>query len=195
MLTIQNKKIDIENKHLICNIEYPVIQNNSCNILVQNINQKIYEDIIVFKDININQQIEQKYNLLMFINYEVTLNKNNLVSIPIVFSESTKYNRIISYINTYNYDINNNTKINLKDIFKNEFDFKSYINQSIENKTQERFKGITDNQDFYITPNSIVICFSSYELYSDYPGIEELEIDFKKIKDNLSEYAKKQIME
>ncbi|MGL5718178.1 MAG: DUF3298 domain-containing protein [Paraclostridium sp.] len=194
MLIIKNHQINREDKHLICNIEYPEIENKNNTPLISAINKTIHEDISTFKDMNLNQHQENKYNLLIFIDYEITLNKNHLISIPIVFSESTKYNRLISYINTYNYDTNNK-KIELKDIFKDNFNYQSYINKHIENETQTIFKGITENQTFYITPQSIIICFSSYELDSQYPGIDEFEIPFKLIKSNLSDYTKKYIME
>lgn len=195
MLTIKNHQIDIENKNLICSIEYPAIQNLQNNKTISNINENIYQDIITFKETNITQHLENKYNLLIFIDYEITLNKNNLISIPIVFSESIKYNRLINYINTYNYDINNNKKIELKDIFKIDFDYKSHINNTIEKQTEKPFKGISSDQTFYITPKSIIICFSSYELDPQYSGIEEFEINFKQIENNLSQYTKELIME
>lgn len=195
MLTIKNHQIDIENRNLICNIEYPVIQNQINNKLLSYINEKIYEDILTFKEMNIAQHLENKGNLLIFIDYETTLNQYNLISIPIVFSESAKYNRLISYINTYNFDINKDKKIELKDIFESNFDYTSYINNLIEKEIETKFNGITSDQTFYITPQSIVICFSSYELDNQYPGIEEIEIKFKSIKDHLTEYTKNYIME
>ena len=195
MLTIKNHQIDIENNNLICNIEYPTIQNTSNNNLITYINKTIQEDIITFKEVNIDNYLENKHDLLILANYEITLNKNNLISIPIVFSESEKYSRLINYINTYNYDINKNKKIELSDIFKNKFNYTSYINNLIEKQTDTPFRGILPDQTFYITPNSIVICFSSYELYNLYSGIQGFEIKFKEIEENLSEYTKTQIME
>lgn len=195
MLTIKNNQIDIENKNLICNIEYPTIQNTSNNNLITYINKTMREDILAFKQVNIDNYLENKHDLLILANYEITLNKNNLISIPIVFSESEKYSRLINYINTYNYDINKNKKIELSDIFKNKFNYTSYINNLIEKQTDTPFRGILPDQTFYITPNSIVICFSSYELDNLYSGIQEFEIKFKEIEENLSEYTKTQIME
>ena len=195
MLTIKDNQIDIENKNLICNIEYPTIQNILNNNLITYINKTIKEDILAFKQVNIDNYLENKHNLLILANYEITLNKKNLISIPIVFSESEKYSRLINYINTYNYDINRNKKIELSDIFKNKFNYTSYINNLIEKQTDIPFRGVLPDQNFYITANSIVICFSSYELDNLYSGIQEFEIKFKEIEENLSEYTKTQIME
>ena len=157
MLTIKNNQIDIENRNLICNIEYPTIQNTLNNNLITYINKTIKEDILAFKQVNIDNYLENKHNLLILANYEITLNKNNLISIPIVFSESEKYSRLINYINTYNYDINKNKKIELSDIFKNKFNYTSYINNLIEKQTDIPFRGVLPDQNFYITANSIVI--------------------------------------
>ena len=195
MLTIKNIQIYIENKNIICNIEYHTIQNTSNNNQITYINKTMREDILAFKQVNIDNYLENKHNLLILANYEITLNKNNLISIPIVFSESEKYSRLINYINTYNYDINKNKKIELSDIFKNKFNYTSYINSIIEKQTDTPFRGVLPDQNFYITPNSIVICFSSYELDNLYSGIQEFEIKFKEIEENLSEYTKTQIME
>ena len=59
MLTIKNNQIDIENKNLICNIEYPTIQNTSNNNLITYINKTMREDILAFKQVNIDNYLDR----------------------------------------------------------------------------------------------------------------------------------------
>ena len=150
-------------------------------MLFRSINHRIYEDIIAFKSA-IEDIAYCKNNCLSCIStdYYITYNNNGIISIPIEFSQlDGLYN--ISYINSYNYDINLEKEINIKDIFNSETDYMEIITKKIDNKIKELSRELSidkyimvldylkdiifcDNPTFYISTDSIVICFSSYEL-------------------------------
>ena len=105
--------------------------------------------------------------------YYITYNNNGIISIPIEFSQlDGLYN--ISYINSYNYDINLEKEIDIKDVFNSEIDYMEIIAKKIDNKIKELSRELSidkyimvldylkdiifsDNPTFYISKDGIVI--------------------------------------
>ena len=113
MLSIQTSKIEKKDNLFVYNLNYPIIKSDDENNIINHINNRIYEDIIAFKsvvedimDVNNNQQS------FISTNYYIKYNNNGIISIPIEFTQvDGLYN--ISYINSYNYDINLEKEINI----------------------------------------------------------------------------------
>jgi len=181
MLSIQTSKIEKKDNLFVYNLNYPIIKSDDENNIINHINNRIYEDIIAFKsvvedimDVNNNQQS------FISTNYYIKYNNNGIISIPIEFTQvDGLYN--ISYINSYNYDINLEKEINIKDLFKSEVDYMKIITKKIDSKIKELSRNLsldeyiivldylkdiifTDDPAFYISKDGIVVCFSSYEL-------------------------------
>lgn len=193
MIDIKTRYIDIEDESLNCIIEYPVITSSEDNIFIKNINKKIYEDINIFKDISKEEVVYSNEKSTIFIDYETHLNKNNIISISIVFSEIYKNNHIINYINTYNYDLKNEKKILIKDIFNKKCNYEKLIKSSIKNQIKELPQYITCDLSFYITSKYISINFSSYEILNS-NEITNVKLYFGEIKEFLSEYTRKYLV-
>jgi len=49
------------------------------------------------------------------------------------------------------------------------------------------FRGITVNQDYYLTPKNLVIYFQQYEYTPGYVGIPEFEIPYRTIINYINE--------
>ncbi|MDV4149320.1 DUF3298 and DUF4163 domain-containing protein [Clostridium sp. AL.422] len=91
--------------------------------------------------------------------------------------------------NTYNIDIKSGSKLMLKDLFKEGYDYKTYINEEISKEIskhpeyyftgKEGFNGIKDDQSFYIRDNKIIIHFPYYEIAPYVTGMPEFEIEMK----------------
>ena len=106
MVSIQTSSIEKKDKLSVYNLNYPIIKSDNKKNIINNINHRIYEDIIAFKSA-IEDIGYSKNNCLSCIStdYYITYNNNGIISIPIEFSQlDGLYN--ISYINSYNYDIN-----------------------------------------------------------------------------------------
>ncbi len=177
MLKIEKSYIDEEYGNLNCIIEYPVITNLNNNSFIEYINKKIHDDILILKEISMEESVYSNSSTIIFTEFKENLNKNNIVSISIIFSELYNSNKIINYINTYNFDLKRKRELLVEDIFnKTEF---------IENNI---------GQNFYITKDYISIVFSSYE-NKDTFDIDELKIYFKDNENNISNYIKNYVME
>lgn len=205
MLSIQMSSIDKKDKLSVYNLNYPIIKSDNEQNIINYINKRIYNDIITFKssmeDIS---DIENNYLSCVSTDYHITYNKNGIISIPIEFSQlDGLYN--ISYINSYNYDINLQKEINITDIFNSDTDYTELISKKITNKIKELSKELSldkyitvldylkdivfsDNPTFYISKDSIFICFSSYELDPSISDLSIFKISFQEDKDYLSKY-------
>ncbi|MDU1538699.1 MAG: hypothetical protein E6902_03685 [Paeniclostridium sordellii] len=193
MVDIKTRYIDIEDESLNCIIEYPVITSSEDNIFIKNINKKIYEDINIFKDISKEEVVYSNEKSTIFIDYETHLNKNNIISISIVFSEIYKNNHIINYINIYNYDLKNEKKILIEDIFNKKCNYEKLIESSIKNQIKELPQYIACDLSFYITSKYISINFSSYEILNS-NEITNVKLYFGEIKEFLSDYTRKYLV-
>jgi len=205
MLSIQTSKIEKKDNLFVYNLNYPIIKSDDENNIINHINNRIYEDIIAFKsvvedimDVNNNQQS------FISTNYYIKYNNNGIISIPIEFTQADGlYN--ISYINSYNYDINLEKEINIKDLFKSEVDYMKIITKKIDSKIKELSRNLsldeyiivldylkdiifTDDPAFYISKDGIVVCFSSYELDQNIKDISTFKISFIEDINYLSKY-------
>lgn len=201
MLQIGDKKIKSENNLLRFYLSYPVIKSKSS--LISKINDIIYQDVENFKELvsdTLNKPIIKgfDYKINALSEYRINLNENQIISISIEFSQLIGLYDI-TYVNSYNYDIDLEKEIKLKDLFKENVDYIDIINffilKDIDEYLYDRFKGISDDNTFYITKEYLVICFSSYELDQSYSVALEFKIPIDEIKKYLSDYMINNILE
>lgn len=201
MLQIGDKKIKSENNLLRFYLSYPVIKSKSS--LISKINDIIYQDVEKFKELvsdTLNKPIIKgfDYKINALSEYRINLNENQIISISIEFSQLIGLYDI-TYVNSYNYDIDLEKEIKLKDLFKENVDYIDIINffilKDIDEYLYDGFKGISDDNTFYITKEYLVICFSSYELDQSYSVALEFKIPIDEIKKYLSDYMINNILE
>lgn len=206
MLSIDKNVIDESTSLVKCNLSYPIINEESVySNIINLINNVVYEDIITFKDVvsdelNINIFTLTENMLHVITEYRVTLNKNNIISIPIEFSQLLGLYDI-TYINCYNYDLNKSKSIKLADLFNVDKDYIKIINYKLYQKFQyiikkyspedikKDFQGICNDSNFYIEKDGIVICFSSYEISKNISHVVEFKLLFSEYEEILSEYT------
>ncbi len=96
----------------------------------------------------------------------------------------------MTYLNSYNYNLINGKKLKLSDMFKKDIDYKKIVNEYINHvisqnpdiyfQGEDGFKGIKEDQSFYIENDAIVIYFSLYEIAPYYVGIPKFKMEFDK---------------
>ena len=211
---IETKSIIEESEFFKARIKYPYLKIKDKNInkkssrveTVENINKDIYRYILEFKN-RIKEESKQyekdykkiyskqkdqyvKYQYEAYSEYEITYNKNNILSIPITTYEFTGGAHGMTYLKSYNYNLLTGKQIKIKDIFKSGTDYKNIINDSIykeieKNKDlyftgENEFKGIKSNQEFYIEEDGIVVYFQLYDIAPYYVGIPKFKIPWNK---------------
>ena len=203
----------IKNALLDNNLNYPVI--NKTNNYINYINTKIQEDVICFKEVIKEILIEEKSNIPLNLKstYKITFNKNNIISIPMEFTQFIEqYN--INYINTYNYDFNLEKEIKIKDIFNEILDYKTFLSNLIKIQITLMLEDSSNKQDineydlinmifnleiyedqaFYLEDDGLVICLSSYEMGSGSNNVLEFKIMYEDAIDYFSEYFLREIL-
>ncbi|QJA08322.1 DUF3298 and DUF4163 domain-containing protein [Romboutsia sp. CE17] len=219
LFVVESKIENKENEFFKYNIKYPFMnfkeeyaKKNKKNVkIIDEINKDIYEYIMSFKE-NISKQSEKykedytniyakekekyvKYQYEADSDYQVTYNKNNIISIPITTYEFTGGAHGMTYLKSFNYNLNNGSKLMLKDLFKEDIDYEKIINNFIKSEISKNkllyftgkdgFKGIKRDQDFYLEDDGIVVYFQLYDIAPYYVGIPKFKLTYNQFGDYL----------
>ncbi|MFZ5351287.1 MAG: DUF3298 and DUF4163 domain-containing protein [Bacillota bacterium] len=176
--------IKYESKYIDVELRIPVLSSSEYSYAVNKLNQSIRNDIIEFKEqmeaaaVKAAQEAQKtgkEYTRYVISTiYEVTFNKNAVVSISIIYYEFIEGKNY--YIKTsYNYNLNTGQPLSLKNLFMPGVDYISLINREIreelaQNKEKyfpgalQKFKGISEDQPFYIDSDSLNIYFGFHQI-------------------------------
>ena len=133
----------------------------------------------------------------IFSTFEIKKNRDDVISILVKYYKySGGAHGYYEYI-PYNIDLRKGNFIALKDIFKDNVDYKMLINKEIENQIKEmrknekyidkiyEFHGIKENQKFYLQDGKIVIFFDLYDIAPYAAGVPEFPITSKNIENQI----------
>ena len=189
MIELIKSSIQDSDTYGVYNLNYPTIINVD-NKIINIINHKILEDIKIFKDVSKNdiKNLLKNTRYLYYISseYNVFFNSNNIFSISLELCQLVGiYN--INYIKSYNYDISLEKEIKLTDLFKNNINYKKFINNLIKKENNIDIE-IYDEISFCFSNKELIIYFSSYEIDFNIPNISFILIDINLYKDYFSVY-------
>ncbi|MFU0825770.1 DUF3298 and DUF4163 domain-containing protein [Clostridium sp.] len=196
---VENKLISKDDLIEI-NLQIPVLQGLSDLKLQEKINSMFKTDILSFK--NEIEEMAKEYSdqaeehgipvmpCTAITTYKVTCIKGNLLSLYIDYYQYTGGAHGLTFRKAYNINLTNGNKLTLKDLFKEGTLYKDIINNEINKKIEENkemyfpssFKGISDDQDFYIDGKNLVIFFQLYDIAPYAFGIPEFKIPLDKFK-------------
>lgn len=211
--SIDYENIIREEPYINSILNIPIININ--NKTIQNsINNMLRREVLGFYE-KVKQEASQYYSdakgvginpFIANVTFDVKENENNIISIYTIYYQYSGgahgYNNDI----TYNINLSDGKLIELKDLFKKNIDYKSIINEKINKQIDEKikeygestpiydFKGIKDNQQFYLQDNNLVIYFELYEIAPYAAGIPKFEIPLKELKDVLNEKYKELLL-
>ncbi|SKA93011.1 Protein of unknown function [Caloramator quimbayensis] len=205
---ISDKSIKYSNEKMEVDLKIPVISELKDKNIEKKLNDKIEKYILSFKE-EIEKMAEEDYkahketpeipyNLHSAISqYTVKYNKNGILSIPTILYSYTGGAHGMTYKVSYNFNLNDGSEILLKDLFKENIDYKSLIINEIkkqmkENKDMMYFDDafntvskLEDNHPFYIEDDGIVVYYGLYEIAPYAAGIQEFKIPFTTLKDKI----------
>ena len=194
-IIIESKTILVDFKGADTKVEIPVIKGLSDIKYQDELNQFMKshteKEIEEFK-VNAKSGMEASKELkpVLWIDYEVKSNGDTLSFVINSYTYLGGANGI-SRKNYYNINTKENKTLELKDLFKENEDYKSLINAEINKQIKEQildetkiyfegddgFKSIKDNQNFYVDKNgNLVIAFDKYEIAPGYMGHPEFKI-------------------
>lgn len=204
-IIITNKNIKQDTTSINEDISFPKINSTKYMEGAEKVNTIIEKDIITWRDdlTQLSKEYEKEFKdsngeLIPFelvTKYDVTYNDNNLLSIPMDYYQFTGGAHGLTTKIGYNFQLDSGTKLKLKELFNDNFDFKTIINKKVKEEIAKNpqeyfsdgddFKGIKDEQDFYLAKDGLVVYFQLYEIAPYSSGIKEFKIPYADIEKGL----------
>ena len=126
--------------------------------------------------------------------YSVTLNNELLISLYNDYYEFLGGAHGATTRTSYTIDKELEKIVDLKDLFKEGYDYKTVINNEIKKQIAkepykyfepaDKFKGISDNQSYYVDKNNLIIYYQQYEIAPYVSGIPEFTISLDSFQTN-----------
>ena len=131
----------------------------------------------------------------LYARYKVT-NNSDIISFYIDYYQFSGGAHGITNRISYNIEKLSGKELQIKDIFKENFNYKDVINNEISRQIskdpdryftgKDGFNGINDNQNFYIKNGTLVVYFGLYEIAPYASGISEFIISNKLLEGNFN---------
>lgn len=190
-----------QNQYFYYDLKYPVIYNVKNGYfqvnenILKNLNETINSSVYSFKEgileeeqqINANNQGNNlKVNYKVYSDYDLTFNKNHVISLILNLTALDNNNPQYNDLYNYNIDLSTGNQILLKDIFRPGVDYiklvTDFVNFKISQSAGSYYENVTINipedQSFYLTDGGIVIYFGLDEISSAANGIPKFLMDF-----------------
>lgn len=199
-VAIVDKVYKSKDEYLEMDVIIPQIQDLDNKEGEKEINSEIVkwtEDWI--KDVNqivdqyFKDGVPPSFPYQLYSKYVVT-SMENPVSFYIDYYQFTGGAHGMTTRSSYNVDKNKGVKLVIKDLFKDNYDYKTIIDKEINKQIKkdpdkyftgkDGFNGIKENQDFYIRDNTIVVYFQLYEIAPYVAGFPEFNIPVELFKGN-----------
>lgn len=201
-IDISEKIIHNDIKYLNEDIKMPVFVNGSNKENEKRINSILYKDIVgrvtetekyvadEFKDINEKPLFPYEIKSI----FVVTEKNKDIISLYNDYYEFLGGAHGSTTRTGYTVDRNSEKILGIKELFLDEYDYRSFINNKIKENirkepdkyfyTADNFKGISDNQGFYIKDGNLIVFFEQYEIAPYVAGIPEFLIPIKEFGKN-----------
>lgn len=124
-----------------------------------------------------------------------SFNTDEVISLPVNYYQYTGGAHGLTTKISYNYDLKTGKEIKLKDLFKEGFDYKNIIDKKVrEDIAKEKdiyfengalFKGVSENQAYYLNKNGVIVYFQQYEIAPYSSGIREFKIPYGELSEGL----------
>ena len=202
-INLVEKSINKDLKYLKEDLKIPQFEDGKNIDKVNEINTKINNDIMpkvnegekaasdYYGGLNVEAP---KFPFEIYSRYTVTLNNNSIISIYNDYYEFLGGAHGLTTRTSYTVDKELEEILKLSDLFKEGYDYKTVINNEIKKQIakdrdkyfepSENFKGIADNQGYYINGNSLIIYYQEYEIAPYAGGIPEFIIPLDYFQSN-----------
>lgn len=194
-LIINSKNIINNTKSVDVNIQLPGVKSN--DKIITDIFTKIDDDITKWSDKLIKEANSDLFDPKYAVNsnFHVPYNANDLLSLNVMNYYYAGGAHGLSNLISYNYNVKTGKELKLKDFFVDGYDYKSFVNTKIKKYIANDkdtyfsggtdFKGISDEQDFYISDQGITVYFQAYEIAPYAAGIRYFLIPKAEVSNSL----------
>lgn len=203
-------KLTIGEKSIIKNLEYlkedikiPQLVDGNDEKKINSMNNKITDDIM--PKVEEAEKISKEYfggaekekptfPYEIYSRYTITTDNNSIISMYDDYYEYLGGAHGMTTRSSYTIDRKQEKLLSLKELFTEDYNYKDIINKEIKteiNKHPENyfdsgdaFKGISENQSFYIEGDNLVIYYQLYDLAPYVFGFPEFKIPLKSFDKN-----------
>ncbi|MDF2547412.1 MAG: hypothetical protein K0R93_2310 [Anaerosolibacter sp.] len=183
-ITISTKAVNNRTSVITTELKIPVIQGIANTQIQNNINKQVEDDLLEFKremeeEANIYAKLakEQGKPFVPFIAsniYSIPYNKASILSMNILYHQFIRGRH--SYIKVpYNYNILTGKSLSISDLFQEGANYKEAVNRQVRQQLQadsskyfpgtiEQFKGIAEDQPFYLENGYLVVFFGFHQI-------------------------------
>ncbi|WP_297523072.1 DUF3298 and DUF4163 domain-containing protein [uncultured Clostridium sp.] len=180
-LDIDSKNTIKKSANIDINIKNPIVKSKSKIVKsifdkINNENKKWSEGFI--KEANLDK-FDPKYEVNS--SFHVPYNNNDILSLNVMNYYYAGGAHGLNNLISYNYNVKTGEELKLKSLFVSSFDYKTHINEKIKSYISldkdtyfsggADFKGISDNQEFYISNEGITVYFQVYKIAPYAAGI------------------------
>lgn len=201
-LEVSEEVIKNDYKYLKEDIKIPQLKSDLDKNKVNSINDTIKNDILpkvseaekIAKEYFGNNSITPNFPFEIVSNYNVKLNDSKLISIYNDYYEYLGGAHGLTTRTSYTIDKEEVRLLTLQDLFVKNYNYKDIINseiirqinleQDIYFDSGKDFKGIKDNQDYYLDGENLIIYYQLYEIAPYVAGIREFKIPIKIFGEN-----------
>lgn len=175
------------------NIDYPFVEGLQDEDVQSSINGSIVERInsMFNTAVLLPQQID--FNEIVS-SYTLSLQRNGLISILFYLYTNTTDGNENTVYSSLIIDSNTGDEYDFEDLFNPNSNFRERLSQiSLETARRENvpfteeYVGVTDNQQFYLTENELVLYYQPGEFTPSSYGIFEISIPYSEIRDLFSQ--------
>lgn len=211
---INENQIQVGEKSIVKNLDYlkedvkiPQLMGGNELKKINLINDTINNDIM--PKVNEAEKIAKEYfdkpgqgnptfPYEVYSKYTSTANSKSIISMYNNYYEYLGGAHGMTYKTSYTIDKEKEELVSLKGLFINGYNYKELINKEIKNQISknpenyfnsgEEFKGINDNQSFYIDNDNLVIYYQLYEIAPYVAGFPKFKIPLKSFGENFIYY-------
>lgn len=206
--TIGSKTIVKNDEYIESTINMPIITNSN-KIVERSTNDRIKNDIFEFYNKSykeakqyLKDNPDEENKFVANVDFELKKNTDSALSIKVRYYTYSGGAHGYYQDIAYNVDMRTGKFLELMDLFKDNTKYKEVIDDEIKQQITElekkdkenvgiyNFKGIKENQNFYLQDDNLVIYFDLYDITPYAAGIPEFSINKKLISYMLkSEYV------
>ncbi|HAU32177.1 MAG: hypothetical protein XD78_2084 [Desulfotomaculum sp. 46_296] len=172
------------------NVGYPRVQGLKNAVVQEKINELIKQQVYSM----IPQEGCEEYQVIAG-SSEIKVNEKGILSLTTtVYTYRKHAANGLDVQKSLTVNLATGQVYQLADLFKSESNYRAVLTKIIKDQIRERnipiitdFNGITGQEDFYLTDDSLVIYFQEIEYTPHYVGIPEFIIPFTQLKGLINE--------
>lgn len=187
---LQNQTLEPEK----IKVDYPVIKDLPNEEVQNNINDAIISEVNSL----LNNQVlvpEKKDIKEVDVSYQIPLMEKGLLCIVFSIHINLSMDKTDTIFSSLTFDTDTGEKYELEDLFKPDCDYKETLSNMAMEKCDENevpllsdYEGLCDNQQFYLTPNGLVLFYQVDEYTPKSYGLFRIPIHYNEIEDLLNSY-------